>query len=164
MTNTAHLRAEAIRLAGEGKTIKEIADQMEVPRITVFSWVPRAEESAQFQEMAAMRAEGMTNIQIAEALGTTRHRVGAILGPTARRGRRPEQRRRIVARLSEGNLDRLTDEAQRLGIYGVAGGEPSRMATLILEEIGAGRLEVNWKNGHNAFSHLVDARKNDGDE
>lgn len=156
MTKAHRLRAEALQLAEQGMSIREIAKRLGVPRITVFSWVPRAEESVQFKQMADMRAKGMTNIEIARELGTTRHRVGAVLGPTSRRGRRPENRRRIVARLSDKHLNRLSMTANDLGLPAL---EPSRMATAILEEIGAGRLEVDWKDGYNAFSHLVESRE-----
>ena len=153
----AALRDRAVELRGSGLSIPQIAIALDVPRSTVYSWLPKDDDDSRFAQMARMRESGMTNTQIGEAFGITRQRVSAVLGPSARRGRPAEKRTAVRVRLEAPRVNRLVAIAERLGIRIGAGANAGRGSiNALLEEIATGNLVIAWKDGKTGYTHLID--------
>jgi len=153
------LRTKALALRKKGLSIPQIANELGIPRVTVYSWLPETDDKdGRFAKMVAMREQGMTNIEIAEHFGTSHQYVSKVLGPSVRRGRRADPRDRIQVRLESRDHETLVGLAENLGIRipsGQAAGRGSINA--LLEEIARGRLKVAWSKGHTPHTHLVAA-------
>lgn len=131
-----------MRLREAGRSLAEIAEELGVHRMTVVSWLPtrQEEESGIREEMARMRLKGMSNIEIAEAMGTSRNRVGALLGPAPRVGPPTDERRKIVVRVADKDYDRIVARLAELGIPHEGVKNRPHPLTVMLEHIAAGDL------------------------
>lgn len=153
MTNVAHMRSKAIRMHGEGMRARDIAKELGVPPLAVHNWLPGSTGDTQFETMAAMRAKGMTNIEIAEHTGVSRQRVSKVLGPV----RRPTTSDiRTTIRVPRELIDGLNAIAEGLGLQRGKSSDKYSQIVYMLAEIAAGRITVKWKTGHGPFSYLAD--------
>lgn len=140
-------RTRALALAAEGKTYRQIAEELGLPPVTVYSWIPTKEEESQFKEMAELRARGMTNTEIAARMGVNPKRVSAVLGPIPRWSRRQSDRKLI--RMEPGTYDALRELSGRLGLQVGRGPEPRAGAIgRMLDAIARGELQVTWVDGY----------------
>lgn len=153
MANIAHLRKRAIRLHNRGMRVRDISRELQVPPLAVKNWLPGKSGDDQFETMAAMRARGMTNVEIAEHTGLSRQRVGHVLGAV----RKPRQadistRIRVQREAAEG----MIRVAEELGIHPGKRSDKYSQVARLMEDIVAGRIELKWKPGHGPFSYLAD--------
>ena len=155
--NYNELRSLANELREGGMSVPDIARKLDLPRSTIYAWLPKEHDSARVSEMARMRGQGMTNMEIAEHFGITRQRVAAILGPTARRGRVADPRAAVRVRLTPADVEKVVRIAERLGLRITSGAEAGRGSiNAMLEEIAAGNLTLAWREGRNAYTRLID--------
>jgi orotate phosphoribosyltransferase-like protein len=155
--NYAKLRDLALEMREGGLGVPEIARELELPRSTIYAWLPKEDDGSRAARMARMREQGRTNKEIAEKFNITRQRVSAILGPTTRRGRMPDPRQAIRVRLTADAVNRLVATADTLGLRITSGAEAGRGSiNALLDEIAAGNLRVTWKEGRTAFTRLID--------
>jgi transposase len=155
--NYNELRSLAAELREGGMSVPDIARKLDLPRATIYAWLPKGHDTARVAEMAQMRGRGMTNMEIAKHFGITRQRVAAILGPTARRGRVADPRSAVRVRLSSADVERVIGTAERLGLRITSGAEAGRGSiNALLEEIATGNLAVAWREGRTAFTRLID--------
>jgi transposase len=151
------LRNLASELREGGMSVPEIARKLDLPRSTIYAWLPKDHDGSRVAQMATMRNQGMTNKEIAEHFGITRQRVAAILGPSARRGRPTDPRAAVRIRLTPRDVEKVVRTAERLGLRITSGAEAGRGSiNALLEEIATGNLTVAWREGRNAFTRLID--------
>lgn len=153
------LRQKARELRADGMSMPEIAKNLGVHTQTVHSWLPTERERREgvYEKMAAMRDQGMTNIEIAKALNTTRHRVGALLGPSEYKNE-PDPRRRIVVRVHDNQYEAVKRKMREQGVRWAKEGTRWRPTpiNILLEEIASGRLQLEWAPGHGPYTYLLD--------
>lgn len=144
-TTMIEKRDAARQLAAEGKTYRQIAEELDLAPVTVYSWIPTKAEQSQFKTMADLRASGMTNVQIAERTGVSPKRVSAVLGPAPRR--RVEVDRRQI-RMEPGTFGKLKTVARTLGLP-VGRGEGARSGSVgrMLDAIARGEIDLCWRDG-----------------
>jgi orotate phosphoribosyltransferase-like protein len=154
----AKLRDLAMEMNEAGLTVPAIARELELPRSTIYAWLPKGNDGSRAARMAQMREQGMTNKEIAARFNITRQRVSAILGPSARRGRPADPRTAVRVRLSSRDVEQVVAVAERLGLRITSGAEAGRGSiNALLEEIAAGNLRVAWRDGRTAYTRLIES-------
>lgn len=154
--NYAKLRDQALELHDGGMSAPEIARMLDLPRATIYAWLPKSPDDAKIARMLAMREQGMTNSEIGQHFQISRQRVAAAIGPTTRRGRPVDERTAVRVRLTPANVERVVAIAANLGIRVESGAQAGRGSiNALLDEIATGNLKVAWKPGRNGYTSLI---------
>lgn len=146
-------RKRAIELYKKGMSISAISKELEVPPMMLRGWLPGETNHPQFEKMAAMRKQGMTNVQIAEATGVTRARVGHVLGPVRSPYRSTD---RVTMRVPQELVEPLISQAESMGLQPGKSTDKYAQITRMLREIADGRMAVSWKEGHGPYTYLAE--------